>query len=168
MIAIRQATDDDGYDLAALLGAVFSEYDGAVFAISELPELRCIASSFARARGEFWVAERQLGGKPIVVGCSGFTKAGLGIELRKLYVAKSERKTGLGSLLLERVEAAARAQSSEFIELWSDTRFVTAHQFYEKRGYRRHSSTRDLNDASGTVEYYFRKAMVPDSDETKA
>ncbi len=159
MIRVREARDGDGYDLAALYGAVFAEYDGAVFVMAEFPELRGIASAFRAAGGEFWVAARELHGKEVVVGSVGYAAAGDGIELKKLYVAKSERKSGLGGTLVERVEQAARARGAAFIEFWSDTRFTTAHRFYHKRGYLKGERTRELHDASASVEYYFRKLL---------
>ncbi len=159
MIRVRAATDADGHDLAALFGAVFAEYDGAVFVMAEMPELHAIAGAFRKAGGEFWIAERELYGKQVVTGSVGYTGAGDGIELKKLYVAKSERKTGLGGRLLDLVEAAARARAAAFIELWSDPRFVPAHRFYEKRGYLKDGRTRELHDASASVEFYFRKVV---------
>ena len=36
-------------------------------------------------------------------------------------------------------------------------KFVAAHRFYEKRGYRRGEHTRFLHDLSHTEEYYFER-----------
>jgi putative acetyltransferase len=155
---LRDATDADAAGLIALIGGVFDEYPGCVLDVEgEMPELLTIATTHARAGGRFWVAER--GGR--LVGSIGLTpaKEPAGIELRKLYVHKSERQTGLGSQLLELVEREARARAARFIDLWSDTRFQTAHRFYEKRGYLRGPSTRELHDKSDTVEFYFRKQL---------
>jgi putative acetyltransferase len=155
---IREARDDDAPGLIALIGAVFAEYPGCVLDVDgEMPELRRIASSFAEAGGRFWVAARGA----LIVGCIGMAPASEagGIELKKLYVARELRKSGLGSRLVDLVEAQARAERATFIDLWSDTRFTTAHGFYEKRGYTRSSQTRELHDKSATVEYYFRKAI---------
>ena len=154
-LKIRSARDDDEEDLIELIGACFSEYPNChLFVDEEIPELRCIATSFARWRGEFWVAERD--GK--VVGCIGYTPAEdpSGIELKKLYVYRRERRSKLGSRLTQLVENAARARGARFIDLWSDTRFEAAHAFYGSRGYRQTGNTRELNDKSDTVEYYFR------------
>lgn len=157
-ITLRDATDADAAGLCALIGGVFDEYPGCVLDVEgEMPELMTIASSHARAGGRFWVAERA--GR--IVGSIGLapSKEPAGVELKKLYVDKTERQTGLGSRLLELVEREAQARGARFIDLWSDTRFVTAHRFYEKRGYRRGPSTRELHDKSNTVEYYFRKEL---------
>jgi putative acetyltransferase len=160
VIALREARDDDGLDVAALLGAVFSEYPGCLFVAAEMPEVATLATTFRAANGAFWVAHREVLGVPVLVGCVGYARHGEAVELRKLYVAASERRTGLGGRLVDQVEAAARSRGARAVELWSDTRFETAHRFYERRGYRRTGATRALHDASGTLEYYFEKTLV--------
>jgi len=159
VIRLRAASDADGLDVAALLGAVFSEYPGCLFVASEMPELATLSTTFRAATGAFWVAHREVLGVPVLVGCVGYARHGDAVELKKLYVAASERRTGLGGRLVDEVEAAARAHGARSVELWSDTRFETAHRFYERRGYLRTGATRPLHDASGTLEYHFTKAL---------
>lgn len=156
MLTVRDARDSDAAGLIALISAVFAEYPGCVMDVDgELPELRRIASYFAEHDGRFWVAER--GG--VIVGSVGVSPATdpRGVELKKLYVARSEREGGLGSRLVELVEAEAERRDAAFIDLWSDTRFSTAHTFYARRGWVRGPETRELHDKSNTVEYYFVK-----------
>lgn len=155
---IRQARDDDASGVIELIGGVFAEYPGVLFLVDEeLPELRRIASWAQEGDGEFWVAERA--GR--IVGTCGYTRASdpAGFELKKLYVHASERESGLGSILAARAEARARERGALFLDLWSDTRFTTAHRFYEKRGFIR-GTTRDLGDKSATIEFYFRKELA--------
>jgi putative acetyltransferase len=157
-VLIREARDSDAARLIELIGSVFAEYPGCVLDVDgELPELRRIASYFGEHNGRFWVAERD--GQ--LIGSIGFSPASdpSGIELKKLYVAAEARKTGLGAQLVALVEDEARRRSARFIDLWSDTRFTTAHAFYEKRGWMRGPKTRELFDRSATVEYYFRKDL---------
>ena len=125
----------------------------------ELPELRAIASYFREHDGEFWVSERD--GE--IVGCIGYSPAKdpSGVELKKLYVHACARKHGLGGQLHNRVEARARERGPRLIDLWGDTRFATGHAFYERRGYQRGATTRELHDKSFTVEFYFRKDLAP-------
>jgi putative acetyltransferase len=152
-VSLREGRDDDAAGLIALLGGVFAEYPGCVLDVDgEMPELRAIATTFARAGGRVWIAE--LRGN--VVGSIGFTPTPSGLELRKLYVDKSARRRGLGGRLCDLVEGEARARGATQVELWSDTRFVDAHRQYEKRGYLRGPVTRELHDQSATVEYFFR------------
>lgn len=169
MTLIREAVDDDALDLIELIGSVFGEYRGCVLDVDgEMPELRGLASWAKAHGGGFWVAEDGgrlvgMGGYSEVVASSapaGFAPAGAGIELKKLYVHRRVRGTGLGARLLERVENVAVERSCEFIEMWSDTRFTTAHAFYERRGYERGPATRDLHDKSASVEFYFKKRLA--------
>lgn len=157
-LSLRDARDDDASGLIELIGAVFAEYPNCILDVDgEIPELRRIASAFAELGGRFWVAARDRR----VVGCVGLTAAhdSGGIELKKLYVDRSERTSGLGSRLVALVVNEATARGARFIDLWSDTKFETAHAFYEKRGWLRGPTTRDLHDVSETVEYYFRREI---------
>lgn len=161
-LTLRDARDDDAEGLIDLIGGVFAEYPGCILDVDgELPELRCIATSFQRWGGRFWVVLRE--GR--VIGCVGFTPSAAspseGIELRKLYVDKTARKMGLGSALCDLVEGAARSLDKKFVELWSDTRFENAHALYARRGYTKGPETRDLHDKSASVEYYFRLDLRP-------
>ena len=153
----RDARDDDGAALLALIGGVFDEYPGCVTDPDEMPELRGIASYVREHRGEFWVAED---GSGRLVACCGYTQVPGGVELKKLYVDKSARRQGVAATLCERVEAAARERGAAFVELWSDTRFLDAHRLYQKRGFVKTGETRELHDKSETVEFYFRLALA--------
>ena len=154
-IRVEPARDEHANELIELIGPIFAEYPGVLFDVDgEMPELRAIATSFAAMKGEFWTAfdHEQL------VGCVGYvaTADGAGVELRKLYVAKSQRRRGLANRLCDLVEATARRRDAGHVELWSDVEFTAAHRFYEARGYQRDGRQRELHDSSDTVEYYFR------------
>ena len=151
-IRIREARDEDAAGLIALIEPIYSEYEGVLFLLEEMPELERIATTYTRSDGVFWVAFR---GERLV-GSIGWVPAGEGIELRKLYVARDERRQKLGHRLARLVEDTARDRGASFVELWSDVKFTTAHRFYEARGYLRDGRTRRLYDKSDTVEYYFR------------
>jgi putative acetyltransferase len=167
---IRVAEDADAAGLIALIGAVYAEYPGCILEVdAEEPDLKAIASAFASRGGNFWVAPGDESGE--VVGCVGWVpSAGVParplsapsrwVQLRKLYVARTERRRGLASELCERVESAAREYGASGIELWSDSRFSDAHQFYAVRGYQRQPETRKLADLSHTTEYRFTKALA--------
>jgi putative acetyltransferase len=123
-----------------------------------MPELDRIATYFREHDGLCWVAENTAGE---VVGCIGMTPSAEpnGVELKKLYVRGTERRTGLGGRLVEQVEAEAHRRGARFIDLWSDTRFTTAHAFYERRGWVKGPNTRELFDLSETVEFYFTRSL---------
>ena len=154
-IAIRDARDRDAEALIGLIGPIWQRYPGIVFDVdAEVPELRAIASAFAAKGGRFFVAEHE--GR--VVGSAGVAPAAdpAGAELHKLYVDAELRRAGLASRLL--VEVAARHQGARFLELWTDSRFVEAHAFYERRGFARLPEMRCLDDLSRSTEYHYRCA----------
>ncbi len=156
--AIRPARDDDQDGLIALIGGCFAEYPGCVLDVDgEIPELRAIASYANSRDGRFWIAEVD----GAVVGCIGVAPAPNpdGVELLKLYVDGAMRGRGLGGRLVGLVEAEAARRRAAFVELWTDTRFVTAHRLYERLGYERLPETRALHDLSDTVEYHYRKRL---------
>ncbi|MBX3184340.1 MAG: GNAT family N-acetyltransferase [Polyangiaceae bacterium] len=155
-ISVRAARDDDGPQLMRLIGGVFAEYPGCVLDVDgEMPELRAIRSTMPRVGGAFWVAEQD----QRVVGCVGYVPTEAGVELKKLYVELFARRGGLASRLCALVEEAARVARAPRIELWSDTRFIPAHRFYEARGYVKTGQTRELFDQSATVEYHFSRDL---------
>lgn len=156
---IRPARDDDAAGLIALIGGIWSEYPGCVLDVDrEEPDLRAIAAAYESKRGAFWVGTDPAGD---VVGSAGVVPlpAAGRFELKKLYVARSQRGTGLGSRLLGWAENEARRRGAAVMELWSDTRFLDGHRFYERHGYVRGSLTRDLHDLSNTTEFHYSKRL---------
>jgi putative acetyltransferase len=155
-VKIREARDEDADDLIKLIESCYHEYDGCVLLVDEeAPELRHIASAHQKDGGRFWVAEHDgelVASAGLIAGNNGT------MEMKKLYVAKDARKHGLGARLCSLVEVEAMSRGAEAIELWSDTRFRDAHRLYERRGYSR-GKTRELHDASKSVEFYFRKDL---------
>jgi putative acetyltransferase len=163
-IVLRLARDDDSAGVIALIGAVFAEYPGCVLDVDrEEPELRAPASSF----DGFWVLERGGGvlraasAATVIVGCIGLGLHGAGpAELKKLYLARELRGRGLGARLVGLVEDEARRRGATHIELWTDTRFTTAHTVYARLGYTRTGAQRELHDLSATVEEHYTKALI--------
>jgi putative acetyltransferase len=152
MARIRPALDADADGVIALIARVYAEYPGCILDVDrEEPALRAPASSFDR----FWVVEE--GGT--VVGCVGCS-LGQVAQLKKLYLDARIRGRGLGRELIALVEAEAVAHGAKRIELWSDTRFATAHAVYGRCGYRRTGRTRELHDLSNTVEYHFERELT--------
>ena len=153
MPRLRPATDADAEAVIDLIARIFTEYPGCVLDVDgEEPELRTPASSFDR----FWVAERD----GAVVGCIACGRRGDLVELKKLYVDKDARGEGLARRLVDLVEQAARDEGASLIELWSDTRFATAHAVYLRLGYTQTGRTRELHDLSHTTEHHFIKQLA--------
>lgn len=157
-IGIREARDGDAWDLVGLVAGCWSEYPGCVLDVhGEAPDLLAIATAYAAKGGRFWVVEEN--GRLIAsVGFSPAPAPGT-VLLQKLYVARSARRKGLGSRLVDLVETDSIERGATAIELWSDTRFEPAHRLYERLGYVRNGATRELHDLSNSVEYHYLKEL---------
>ena len=157
--AIRPVRDSDAEGMIRLIDACWSAYEGCILDVdAEEPQLRAMRSHFDAAGGEYWVAE-DAGGR--IVASGGWAPAAdpAGIELHKLYVLADFRRQGIARRLAGMAEEAGRRRGSGFVELWSDTRFLEGHAFYEAFGYRRTDRTRALNDLSNTTESHFVKEL---------
>lgn len=158
-IVIRFARDDDSEHLIRLIDTVFAEYPGCILDVdAEMPELRRPASAADADSGRWWVAE--LNGR--IVGSVAVVPEDDGIaELKKLYVASSVRRRGLGAQLVSLAESEARERRAASLVLWTDTRFRDAHRLYDRLGFTRAPRTRVLNDLSNTVEFHYTKELGP-------
>jgi ribosomal protein S18 acetylase RimI-like enzyme len=166
---LRPARDDDAQDLFGLLSLCFSEYPGCfVDPHDDLPDL---------VRPGHWLERTRTGadGRTIALGgaflvledargrvCASIAydlpEAGLA-ELHRLYVRPDCRRQGIAERLVLHVEARARADEARRVILWSDTRFIAAHQLYSRLGYHATGETRDLGDISHSLEYCFIKIL---------
>ena len=163
-IHIRPATDSDGDGISALMQEAFAEYDGCIFdRAAEFPELDAIASYYSGRGGIIWVAEMD----GFVVGSMATaptrdSDAPPGAwEMFKVYVAQSARRRGLARRLYEKVLEHVREAGSPELRLWTDTRFLDAHRFYESCGFERGGAPRPLYDLSSTFEFPYRLRLVP-------
>ncbi len=165
-VRIRPGADEDAEQLIALIGACWALYPGIRMDVDgEMPELRALATYYARAGGALWVAED--GGavvgmaatRPAVIAGSEATRQSSAWEICRVYVHPSQHGTGLGHCLLDTAEAHAIAAGAARIVLWSDTRFDRAHRFYEKRSYVRAGPIRVLQDISHSLEFAYAKPV---------
>lgn len=151
----RQATDADGDAVAAVIGSVFSEYDGCVFdRRAEFGDLDAVASAFTTRGGAFWVAEETDGTVSGCIGIAPLDDCGT-FELHRLYLLPHVRGTGAGARLLALAIRHAREQGARRIELWTDCRFLAGQRFYERHGFVRLPGTRQLDDLSRSEEYHY-------------
>lgn len=161
---IRPADDADGDAIAVLIAAAFAEYEGCVFdRAAEFPELDAIASHFAARGGTIWVAEADgevIGSFALAPTRDADAPAG-GMEIFKVYVARTARRRGVARALFERALTQAQAAGAPEIRLWTDTRFTDAHRFYERCGFHRHGEARECHDLSATWEYSYRLSLNP-------
>ena len=158
-VLLRPGRDADAEGFIRLIGDCWSEYPGCILDVDgELPELRALATYFAEAGGALWAAEQD--GRVIGMAATRPMGQEAAFEICKVYVVKEARGTGLAHHLLDAVEAHARAAGAERLVLWSDTRFATAHRFYEKRGFVRQGSIRVLDDISKSLEFRYAKPIA--------
>jgi GNAT superfamily N-acetyltransferase len=153
---IRAGLDQDADDYIRLIGDAWAEYPGCVLDVDgETPELRALASFFARTGGALWVAEHD----GAVVGMVATRPLGSdeAWEICRMYVAAAQRGQGVAHRLLDTAEAHVRAAGAARLVLWTDTRFDAAHRFYEKRGYVRQGAIRILDDLSKSLEFRYAK-----------
>jgi len=164
-LVLRLVRDDDTAAIIALIANVWSEYPGkTLVAATDMPELLKPATAYARCDGQFWVVEAgRFPGAEIIgtIALQPSAEPGV-VELQKLYVARSVRRNGLGGFLCHLVEREARERGAHAVELWSDVKLLDAHRRYERLGYHRGEALKTYNDTSGTVRYYYRKALDPE------
>lgn len=136
-ITLRAATDADSPAIIARIDACYRDYPGCILCVDEEePQLKAVASHFAAAGGQVWVAERN----GAILGSIAYAPDGETAWLKNLYVAREARGAGLARRLCALV-------------------FEAAHRLYEKLGFIRGPETRSLNDKSRTVEYFYRMAV---------
>lgn len=158
-LVVRPARDEDGDAVGWLMARCWADYPGSYFdRHGEMASLDQIASAFEAKGGIAWVAVRDTR----IVGSVGLWPAGeIGDawEITKMYVDPNVRRAGLASLLTDTAEDHAAAAGAKRMILWTDTRFQTAHAFYESRGYLADGRTRALHDLSNSVEYFYAKRL---------
>lgn len=158
-VTVRPASDADGTALATLIAAVFADYEGCPFIAEEWSELAAVATHFAGRGGRIWVAESA----GAVVGCLALapTHATGVVELFKMYVDRRHRGRGIAAQLLETAFRQARELAARSVILWTDTRFIEGHRFYERHGFTRQPGIRALHDAGRSLEYGYRLDVIP-------
>jgi GNAT superfamily N-acetyltransferase len=153
---IRPARDEDGAALEALISACWAEYPGCDVPVAEdIPEIHALASDYAAKGGALWVAETDR----IIGMISVKPHQGAAWEVSRMYVAAEARGIGLAQELLALVEGHARTKGAARAILWSDTRFLRAHRFYEKQGFVRIGGIRVLHDQASSLEYRYEKPL---------
>ena len=163
-LPLRPVDDADAEQLQRLIGGIFAEYPGCVLDLPGIDaDLRAPASSLREQGGCGWVA---CDGDRIVASGAvtpATWQGGPAAECKRIYVAASHRRRGLGAALVDLVEqVAVRDHGARAVLLWSDTRFHDAHRMYERLGYVRQPDTRDLHDPSNTTEYQYVRHLDRD------
>ena len=151
---IRSAVDADGDSLARLIAGVFEEYEGCPFVFADFPELAAPASHYERRGGRLLVAEQD---GTIVGSFAVSSPDGDGVfEINKVYLARDQRGSGLAQRLYAMALDEVARSGGRALKLWSDTRFLSGHRFYEKLGFVRQPVVRFVPDATDCWEYAYR------------
>ncbi|MGC4241452.1 MAG: GNAT family N-acetyltransferase [Herbaspirillum sp.] len=135
MIEIQVYRPEHAQGVVEVILPIQQEEFGIPITLEGQPDLKDIAGFYQKGLGNFWVAVD--GGK--VVGTISLLDIGNAqVALRKMFVAASHRgkEHGTAARLLEGAIAWARAQGVRQIYLGTTDKFLAAHRFYEKNGFR--------------------------------
>ncbi len=156
-VSVRPGRDSDAAGLIALIGRCWSDYPGCILDVErEEQKLLALATYYGERGGTLWVAEDG----DAIVGMAAAMPAGSDVwEIAKLYVHPDCHGAGLAHRLLDMMEAHAAAQGAKSLTLWTDTRFIRAHRFYEKRSWVRAGPVRAIGDLSGSIEFDYVKPL---------
>ncbi len=154
---VRLGRDSDAEGFIALIARCWADYPGCVLDLQhEEQELFALDAYCAGHGGALWTAEAA----GVVVGVAMILPAAAGAwQIKKLYVHPDLHGSGLAHRLLDTAEAHAMAAGASRLLLWSDTRFIRAHRFYEKRSWVRDGPIRVLDDLSRTLEFGYAKPV---------
>ena len=150
----RPTIAEDLPGILALIGEVFAEYGCVLDAEHEDTYLLSPGPHFRESGGEFWVVEQA--GK--IVATAAVLLHDDDAELKCLYVHRSSRRRGWGRRLSELCMDFARRAGKRRMILWSDTRFIEAHQLYQQMGFTQRG-TRELHDSNNTTEYGYETPL---------
>lgn len=177
---IREARGEDSAAAAAVVRAVFDEYD---FTWEDFPycaDLLDLQTHYLDCGGRFWVCEANstilgtagLDVFPRVPGEIGETTshegklrvAGSDCSLERLYVHPDARRQGVGAGLFEAVLAGARSIGCTSMEIWSDKHFAEAHRLYGRYG-AKVIGQRICDDPDASEEWGMLLELRPRSDK---
>jgi putative acetyltransferase len=132
-VNLRFVEDADSEAVIQLLDSIYAEYDVRL----DLPDLDAdliqVATYYRKHNAWFWVledAEKKIVGT-VCVDAVDQTKC----MLKRLYLSSVYRGKGIGMWLLEHAMEWARRHSFTVVELWSDTRFLAAHELYRRANF---------------------------------
>lgn len=117
--------------VAELVLPIQREEFGIPITLADQPDLARIADVYQARRGDFWVAREG----EAVVGTIGLIDFGQGGALRKMFVRRDHRGTGLAQALLDALLAHARAGGLGPVWLGTTAPMRAAHRFYERNGF---------------------------------
>lgn len=106
---------------------------GVPITAADQPDLAAIPEVYQKGRGQFWVG---LDGEE-VVGTIGLIDFGSGGALRKMFLRKDQRGSGLAQGLLDTLLDHARREHLACLCLGTLPHMQAAHRFYERNAFLR-------------------------------
>lgn len=134
-ISIAAFSDADQRGVLNVILPIQQREFGIPITESDQPDLTNIPEFYQSGTGGFWVARAN----DEVIGTVGLKDIGQGqAALRKMFVAAPfrGRELGVAGKLLDVLLAHARARGVVEIFLGTTDKFLAAHRFYEKQGFR--------------------------------
>ncbi|HET6330517.1 MAG TPA: GNAT family N-acetyltransferase [Holophagaceae bacterium] len=104
---------------------------GVPITAADQPDLAAIQDVYQRGRGGFWVG--LVGGG--IAGSIGLIDFGSGGALRKMFLLKDHRGSGLAQALLDTLVEHAAAAGLPGLWLGTLPHMHAAHRFYERNGF---------------------------------
>jgi GNAT superfamily N-acetyltransferase len=117
--------------IIALILPIQQREFGVQITAEDQPDLRRIPEIYQAQRGDFWVG---LVGET-VVATLGLIDFGGGGALRKMFVAKDQRGSGVAQSLLDTLIAHATSAAIPALALGTLAQMHAAHRFYERNGF---------------------------------
>lgn len=134
-IVVAPYSDADQQGVVDVILPIQQREFGIPITASDQPDLVSIPEFYQSGTGGFWVARSD----GTIVGTIGLKDIGASqTALRKMFVAAPfrGRAHGVAGMLLDALVAHARAKGIAEIFLGTTDKFLAAHRFYEKRGFR--------------------------------
>ncbi len=152
---ISEAKNEDKDRIIRIIDSIYREYGDSICLEKADADLLDIESNYQREGGMFWkfIKDGEIIGTVAVYK----DKRSSGAWLKRMYVVKPCRGQGVADRLMKMVIDWCIERGLEKISLWSDTRFIRGHAFYEKYGFVK-GIVQDRNDGNMPYsEFYFEK-----------
>ncbi|MGA9868488.1 MAG: GNAT family N-acetyltransferase [Acetobacteraceae bacterium] len=159
-LRLRPVLDSDASRIIGLITNICSEYSGRIVRVQRhMPELRAPARFYRERDGQLWLLDSAEGIVGMIAMKPGMAAGAM--EVEHLYVRRSYREQGLGTLLCGLVEQEALCRRCTSLELWSDVELLEANRLYERLGYVRDSSGLDVGRGAAATCRFYRKRLDP-------
>jgi putative acetyltransferase len=146
---VRHWQSTDRQAVADLIATVLAEFGLGWDPEHTDQDVVNVEAAYQETGGEFWVVEAAGTGQTAgtIVGTAGYYPVSRGedagmqaVEIRKMYLAPTARKQGLGRWLLTQLEQQIKARGYTHIWIETVSQMQAAIHLYESSGYQRDSN----------------------------